>query len=208
MDKRQEAKGRAAFARIWAIVGCFKNSHSATVCNSTSSLPTAWVAWVKGPEKYPPAFYMRFAHRASSCAFPSAGRPHRHTGFHHNLLWRRSEKRAHPDSRLFQIPDWRAENGDSVVHPPSRFYPFGTSQPSHASGRTRVKSSQSVALLSSSVKTYARTSVKPVSPIKCPYTACPSRIAAKRNAVSGPVDQLALPGKQKSFFKSAVSPFV
>ena len=140
---------------------------------------------------------MRFAHRASSCAFPSAGRPRRHTAFiitHCGAVQKRER---------IQIPDWRAENGDSVVHPPSRFYPFGTSQPSHASGRTRMKSSQSVALLSSSVKTYARTSVKPVSPIKCPYTACPSR---KRNAVSGPGDQLALPGKQKSFFKPHVSP--
>ena len=161
---------------------------------------------VKGPEKYPPGLlhascppclFQRFPVRRTS--------PQAH-GFHHNPLWRRSEKRAHPDSRLFQIPDWRAENGDSVVHPPSRFYPFGTSQPSHASGRTRMKSSQSVALLSSSVKTYARTSVKPVSPIKCPYTACPSRIAAKETPYPGRVIKLALPGKQKSFFKSHVSP--
>ncbi len=124
---------------------------------------------------------MRLAHRASSCAFPSAGRPRRHTAFiitHCGAVQKRER---------IQIPDWRAENGDSVVHQPSRFYPFGTSQPSHASGRTRVKSSQSVALLSSSVKTYARTSVKPVSPIKCPYTACPSRIAAKETPYPGRV---------------------
>lgn len=161
---------------------------------------------VKGPEKYPPGLLHAFCPPGLFLRFPVRRTSPQAHGFHHNPLWRRSEKRAHPDSRLFQIPDWRAENGDSVVHPPSRFYPFGTSQPSHASGRTRVKSSQSVALLSSSVKTYARTSVKPVSPIKCPYTACPSRIAAKETPYPGRVDQLALPGKQKSFFKPHVSP--
>ena len=171
MDKRQEANDRAAFARIWAIVGCFGSSHSAqqpTLNIQPSSQPSA----VKGPEKYPPGLLHAYARRASSSAFPFIGCPS-HTDFninHYGAIQKR--ERIH-------IPDWRAENGDSVVHPPSRFYPFGTSQPSHASGRTRVKRSQSVAFLSSSVKTYARTSVKPVSPIKCPYTACPSRIAAK-----------------------------
>ena len=126
---------------------------------------------------------MHLAHRASSCAFPSAGRPRRHTAFiiiHCGAVQKRER---------IQIPDWRAENGDSVVHPPSRFYPFGTSQPSHASGRTRVKSSQSVALLS-----------------KMPIHGLPFPNRRKRNAVSGPGDQLALPGKQKSFFKPHVSP--
>ena len=135
---------------------------------------------------------MRFAHRASSCAFPSAGRPRRHTAFiitHCGAVQKRER---------IQIPDWRAENGDSVVHPPSRFYPFGTSQPSHASGRTRMKSSQSVALLSSSVKTYARTSVKPVSPIKCPYTACPSRIAAKETPYPGRVISWPFPASKRA----------
>ena len=194
MDKLQEANDRAAFARIWATVGCFGSSHSAqqpTLNIQPSSQPSA----VKGPEKYPPGLLHAYARRASSSAFPSDGRPS-HTDFninHYGAIQKR--ERIH-------IPDWRAKNGDSVIHPPSRFYPFGTSQPSHASGRTRVKRSQSVAFLSSSVKTYARTSVKPVSPIKClPF---PNR--RKRNAVSGPGDQLALPGKQKSFFKPHVFP--
>lgn len=146
------------------------------------------------------AFYMRFAHRASSCAFPSAGRPRRHTAFiitHCGAVQKRER---------IQIPDWRAENGDSVVHPPSRFYPFGTSQPSHASGRTRMKSSQSVALLSSSVKTYARTSVKPVSPIKCPYTACPSRIAAKETPYPGRVISWPFPASKELLQTACIPP--
>lgn len=153
---------------------------------------------VKGPEKYPPGLLHASCSPCLFLHFPVRRTSPQAHGFHHNLLWRRSEKRAHPDSRLFQIPDWRAENGDSVVHPPSRFYPFGTSQPSHASGRTRVKSSQSVALLSSSVKTYARTSVKPVSPIKCPYTACPSRIAAKETPYPGRVISWPFPASKRA----------
>ena len=128
------------------------------------------------------------------------GVPPRHTDFninHYGAIQKR--ERIH-------IPDWRAKNGDSVIHPPSRFYPFGTSQPSHASGRTRVKRSQSVAFLSSSVKTYARTSVKPVSPIKCPYTACPSRIAAKETPYPGRVISWPFPASKRASSNRMYSP--
>ena len=185
MDKRQEAKGRAAFARIWAIVGCLKTAIAQLSATQHPASPQPGAC--KRPGEIPSGPFTCILPTVPLPALPVRRTSPQAHGFHHNPLWRRSEKRAHPDSRLFQIPDWRAENGDSVVHPPSRFYPFGTSQPSHASGRTRVKSSQSVALLSSSVKTYARTSVKPVSPIKCPYTACPSRIAAKETPYPGRV---------------------
>ncbi len=79
MDKLQEANDRAAFARIWATVGCFGSSHSAqpTLNIQPSSQPSA----VKGPEKYLPGLLYTYAHRASSSAFPSDGRPLRHTAF-------------------------------------------------------------------------------------------------------------------------------
>lgn len=98
MDKLQEANDRAAFARIWATVGCFGSSHSAqqpTLNIQPSSQPSA----VKGPEKYPPGLlpcvcspclFQRFPVRRTS-------QPH---GFQHKPLWRYSEKRAHPYSRL------------------------------------------------------------------------------------------------------------
>ena len=141
-------------------------------------------------------------------AFPPTKHPLRHTAsiIHTVTPYKRERERERKKERkkerilrLLQTPDWPAENGDSVVQVPHlTVYPFGTSQPSQASGRTRAKRSQSAALLSSSVKTYARTSAKPVSPIKCPYTARPSRI--------GPGDQFPLPGKRKSVFKLHISP--
>ena len=136
--------------------------------------------------------------RASSKAFPPAKHPLRHTAFiiHTVAPCRREKERI---LRLLRTPDWPAENGDSVVQiPTSRFYPFGTSQPSQASGRTRAKRSQSAALLSSSVKTYARTSAKPVSPIKCPYTARPSRIAAKEKPYPGRVISSPFPASERA----------
>ena len=59
---------------------CFGSSHSAqqpTLNIQPSSQPSA----VKGPEKYLPGLLYTYAHRASSSAFPSDGRPPRHTAF-------------------------------------------------------------------------------------------------------------------------------
>ena len=68
-----------------------------------------------------------------------------------------------------------------------------------------MKSSQSVALLSSSVNIRAHIGKAGFSD-KMPIHGLPFPSRRKRNAVSGPGDQLALPGKQKSFFKPHVSP--
>ena len=143
----------------------------------------------------------------------SANHPRRHTAFiiaHCGAVQKRERERERERERkkerkkerilrLLQTPDWPAENGDSVVQVPHlTVYPFGTSQPSQASGRTRAKRSQSAALLSSSVKTYARTSAKPVSPIKCPYTARPSRIAAKETPYPGRVISSPFPASERA----------
>ena len=91
-----------------------------------------------------------------------------------------------------------SDSSNQKLLTPKTVYPFGTSQPSQASGRTRAKRSQSAALLSSSVKTYARTSAKPVSPIKCPYTARPSRIAAKETPYPGRVISSPFPASERA----------
>ena len=190
--------------RIWVLIGCFKNSHSATVCNSASeNLPQPGAC--KRPGNTLRAFLVHLAHHASSCAFPSAGHPRTRLIITHCGAVQKRERIQIPDCSRFPIGR-RARTAWYTIYHGFTTFSTGTSQPSHASGRTRVKSSQSVALLSSSVKTYARTSVKPVSPIKCPYTACPSRIAAKETPYPGRVISWPFPAKTRKPSRPHISP--
>ena len=143
---------------------------------------------------------MRFAHRASFLRFPVRRTSPQAHGFHHNPLWRRSEKRAHPDSRL--ASGKRGQRGTPAL----TVLPIR-----HIAAFPCIGEDTDEELPIRSALVFVRKNIrahigKAGFSDKMPIHGLPFPNRRKRNAVSGPGDQLALPGKQKSFFKPHVSP--
>ena len=199
--KRRAARHLLVYGQI---VGCFKNSHSATVCNSTSSLPAAWRT-AKGPEKYPPGLLHASCPPCLFQHFPSAGRPRRHTAF---IITHCGAVQKESASRFPIVPDSRLASGKRG----QRGTPALTVLPiRHIAAFPCIGEDTGEELPIRSALVFVRKNIrahigKAGFSDKMPIHGLPFPNRRKRNAVSGPGDQFALPGKQKKLLQIACIP--